>query len=197
MVSFLFCELLCGFAIAAPAKFRVLDESDAPLKDVLVIVQNLNIHEAELLRTLSDVEGNAGRRELQPGLYRLIATTPYGSWRTTIKEFNVTSAPVELVVRLKPMPTHGYGDVVVLGTTWVDLQILRPDGQPASDARLLARDRDATLYTERWYKTDAQGRARIEMVSDPLVLVILHQDTIMTTELSERNARKTIKFSPD
>ena len=193
MVLLLFCQL----AMAAPVKFRVLDESGAPVNDVLVIVQNLQKHEAELLRALSDAEGNVDGRELQPGLYRLIATTPSGLWRTAIREFLVKAASMELVLRLKPMPTHGYGDIVVVGTTWVDLQVLRPDGQAASGAELLVRDRDATLHTERWYKPDAQGRIKIEMVSDPLVLVVLYQDAIMTTELSERNAPKVLKFSPD
>jgi hypothetical protein len=197
MRSIMMLLLFCQLATAEAVKVRVVDESDAPIKDVLVIIQNLSKHEAELLRVLSDADGYVGRGELQPGLYRLIATIPYGLWRTTIKEFMVKSAPLELVLRLKVMPTHGYGDIVVVGTTWVDLQVLRPDGRPASDAELLVRDRDATLYTERWYKADAQGRIRIEMVSDPLMLVVLCQDAIMTTEISRSNAPKVLKFSPD
>jgi hypothetical protein len=193
MVLYLFCQL----AAAAPVKFRVVDESGAPVKDVLVVLQNLDKHEAELLRALSDAEGLVGGRELQPVFYRLIATTPYGLWRTAIREFMVKSASLELVLRLKPMPTHGYGDIIVVGTTWVDLQVLGSDGLPGSGAELLVRDREATLYTERWYKTDAQGRTKIEMVSDPMVLVVLYKDAIMTTELSQRNALNVLKFSPD
>ena len=106
------------------------------------------------------------------------------------------SSPLELVLQIKLMPTHGYGDIVPDGTTWVDLQVLRPDGLPASAAELLVRDRDATLYTERWYKTDAQGRTKIELVSNPLVLIILYEDAIMTTDVSQRNAPIVLKFSP-
>lgn len=197
MRSVMMLVLFCQLAMAVPVKFRVLDEGGTPVNDVLVIVQNLQKHEAELLRVLSDAEGNAGFRELEPGLYRLIATAPYGLWRTTIKEFLVKASPMEVVLRVKVMPTHGWGDIVIVGSPWVDLHVLRPDGQPASGAELLVRDRDATLHMERWYKTDAQGRARIEMVSDPLVLVVLYQDAMMTTELSEHNASKVIKFSPD
>ncbi len=193
MVLLLFCEL----GSATPVKFRVLDESGAPAKGVLVIVQNLETHEAEVLRILSDEQGNAGSRELPPGLYRMIGTTPYGLLLTTIKEFMVKSLPLEMALRLKFMPTHGHGDIVVVGSTWAELQVLRPDGEPASDAELLVRDRMATLYMERWYKADAQGRTKIEMISDPLVLVVLYHDAVMTTELSERNAPKVIKFSPD
>jgi hypothetical protein len=193
VVFFLFCHL----ATATPVMFRIVDETGEPVKNVLLIVQNLDKHEAELLRALSDVEGNVGGRELQPGFYRSLATTPYGLWRTTVREFMVKSAPLEVVLRLKPMPTHGYGDITIVGTTWLDLQVLRPDGQAASNTELLVRDRDATLYTERWYKTDAQGRIKIEMVSDPLVLVVLYQDAVMTTELSRQSTPKVLKFSPD
>jgi hypothetical protein len=193
IMLFLFCQL----AFATPVKFRIVDETGESVKGVLVVVQNLDNHEAELLRALSDTKGNVDGHELRPGVYRLIATTPYGLWRTTIKEFIVKSASLELVIRLKPVPTHGYGDTVVVGTSWVDLQILRADGQAAADAKLLVRDKDATLYTERWYKADAQGRIKIEMISVPLVLVILYQDSIMTTELSQGNAPKALKFSPD
>jgi hypothetical protein len=189
--------LFCQIAAAAPVKFRVLDGSGAPVKDVLVIVQDLSKHEAELLRVLSDADGNGGGRDLQPGPYRVIATTPFGIWRTTIKEFVMKSTPLELVLRIQPTPTHGYGDIVVIGTTWVDVQILGPDGLPASDAELLVRDRDATLYTERWYKTDPQGRTKIEMVTDPLVLIVLYQDAIMTRDVSQRNAPIVLKFSAD
>jgi hypothetical protein len=189
--------VLCEFASAMPVKFRVRDEGGNPAKGVLVIVQNLESHEAEVLRVLSDEQGDAGSCELQPGLYRMIATTPYGLWQTKIKEFVVGSSAFEMALRLKFMPTHGYGDIVVVGTTWVELKVLRPDGEPASGAALLVRDHMATLHMERWYKTDAEGRTKIEMISDPFVLVILYHDAIMTTELAEGNVPKVIKFSPD
>jgi|ERR1035438_2876614 hypothetical protein len=189
--------LLCPFASAVPVKFRVLDGSGSPTSGVLVIVQNLENHEAEVLRALSDERGDAGSRELLPGLYRMIATTPYGLWQDVIKEFVVRSVPFEMALRVQPMPTHGYGDIVVMGTTWAELQVLQPDGQPASNANLFVRDSKATLYTERWYKTDAQGRTKIEMISDPLVVLVLYHDAMMTTALSERNLPKVIRFSPD
>ena len=193
MVLLMFCQL----ATAVPVKFGVFDESGAAAKGVLVIVQNLEKREAEVLRVLTDEQGSAGSIELQPGLYRMIATAPYGIWQTRIKEFLVGSATIEISLRLKPTPTHGYGDIVVVGTTWAELQVVRPDGQPASGAELLVRDREGTLYTERWYKTDTKGQAKVEMVADPLVLIILYQGGIMTTELSKRNAPEVIKFSRD
>ena len=55
----------------------------------------------------------------------------------------------------------------------------------------------ATLHTERWYKTNAEGRASLEMMSYPFVLVIVFHDAVMTTELTERNVPKVIKFSPN
>jgi hypothetical protein len=197
MRAMLMLLLFCPLATAVPVKFRVLDGGGAPTTDVLVIVQNLENHEAEVLRALSDELGYAGSRELQPGLYRMIATNPYGIWQTAIKEFMVRTAPFEMALRVDPMPTHGYGDVVVVGTTWAELQVLQPDGQPVSNADLFVRDRMATLYTERWYKTDAQGHTKIEMIGDPLVVLVLYHDAMMTTELSVRNPPKVIKFSPD
>lgn len=195
MRSVLILLLMCPLATAVPVKFRVLDASGAPTNGVLVIVQNLENHEAEVLRALG--QGNAGSSELQPGLYRMIATTPYGIWQTAIKEFVVRAVPFAVVLPVQPMPTHGYGDIVPLRTTRAELQVLKPDGQPASNADLLVRDRMATLYTERWYKTDAQGRTRIEMTSDPLVVLVLYHDAVMTTELSERSPSKVITFKPD
>jgi hypothetical protein len=189
--------LLCPCASAVPVRFRVLDTGDAPTSGVLVIVQNLQNHETEVLRALTDARGEAGSRELLPGLYRMIATTPYGIWEDVIKEFVVRYVPFEMALRVAPMPTHGYGDIVVVGTTWAELQVLQPDGQPAPNANVFVRDRKATLYTERWYKTDAQGRTKIEMISDKLVVLILYQDAMMTTSLSERNLPKVIRFSPD
>lgn len=195
--NLLFLLMFGQLAAAVPVSFRVLDASGAPAKDVLVIVQNLEKHEAEVLRVLSDEHGDAGRRELQPGLYRMIATAPYGIWQTAIKEFMVGSVPMEIALPVNGMPTHGYGDIVVTGTTWTELQFLQPDGQPLANGDVFVRDSSATLYTERWYKTDVQGRAKIEMISDPLILVILYKDSIMTTELPERNPPKLIKFSAD
>ena len=197
MRNFLILLLFVQLAAAAPVSFRVLDASGAPAKDVLVIVQNLENHEAEVLRALSDEHGDAGKRELRSGLYRMIATAPYGIWQTAIKEFMVLSVPLEIALPVRLMGTHGYGDIVVTGTTWTEVQFLRPDGQPLANGDVFVRDRAATMYTERWYKTDVQGRAKIEMIADPLVLVILYHDSIMTTELPEHNLPKVIKFTAD
>lgn len=193
LVLLLFGQL----AAAVPVTFRVFYASGVPAKDVLVIIQDLENHPREVFRVLSDEYGNAGRRELGSGLYRMIATAPYGIWQTTIKEFILGSPPLEMALGVEFMPTHGYGDIVVTGTTWTELQLLQADGQPLSNAQLLVRDRTATLYTERWYKTDVQGRVKVEMMSDPMILIILHHDSIMTTELPERNSPKAIKFIPD
>jgi len=197
MRNLLILLLFCQLATAAPVTFSVLDVSGAPATGVLVIVQNLENHEEEVLRALTDERGDAGRRELRSGLYRMIATAPYGIWQTNIKEFMVGSVPLEIALPVQCMPTHGYGDIVVIGTTWAELHFLQPDGQPMSNAEILVRDRTATLSTERWYKTDVQGRAKIEMISDPLVLIVLHHDSAMTMEIPEHNPPKVIKFTPD
>lgn len=197
MRNLLMLLFLCQLANAVPVTFRVLGSSGVPAKGVLVIVQNLENHEAEVLRALSDEQGVAGRCEIRSGLYRMIATAPYGIWQTAIKEFIVRTVPLEMAIHVEPMPTHGYGDIVVIGTTWTELQFLQPDGQPLANANVFVRDRSATLYTERWYKTDARGHAKIEMISDPLVVVIPYRDAIMTTEVPEHDPPRVIRFSAD
>jgi hypothetical protein len=190
--------LCCQLAGAAPVKFRVVDEGGSPVNDVLVIVKNLESHEAEVLRALTNDRGDAGVRELQPGVYRIIATAPYGLWQTRIKEFLVKFAPVEVVLPVKVMPTHGYGDIVVVGAPWLELQIVQADKRPASFAEVLVRDSVATLHTEKWYKADSEGRIKVEMmVAEPVMAVVLYHDAIMTTELPAHVVGTVIRFSPD
>src|ERR1035441_7121891 len=114
MRSAILLLLCCQLASAVSVKFRVVDEGGSPVKDVLVIVNNLESHGAEVLRVLTNDRGEAGFLELQPGLYRMIATAPYGLWQTRIKEFLVKSGPLEVVLPVKVMPTHGYGDIIVV-----------------------------------------------------------------------------------
>jgi hypothetical protein len=198
MRSAILLLLCCQLASAVSVKFRVVDEGGSPVKDVLVIVDNLESHEAEVLRVLTNDRGEAGVLWLQPGLYRMIATAPYGLWQTRIKEFLVKSGPLEVVLPVKVMPTHGYGDIIVVGAPTLELQIVQSDGHPASFAQVLMRDKVATLHTEKWYKADSEGRVKAEMMADePVVAVILYQDAIMTTELPSHATGTVIRFSPN
>src|SRR5208337_2561069 len=114
-------------AATFPVKVKVEDSSGAAVKDELVIVQDLDSREHEILRALTDPDGNAPTLQLPSGLYRVIATAPYGLWLTSVREFLVSQAPTEVILRVQPMPTHGYGDIVTVGTPRVQLKVIGPD----------------------------------------------------------------------
>ncbi len=162
---------------------KVQNASGEGERNVLVIVQNLDDHEREVTRVLTDQEGRVPAADLSPGLYRVIATAPYGLIQTKIDEFLVGSKPRNIVVTVQFLATHGSGDVVTVPKTWTQVQVVRPDGKPAAGADVHVRDRDATLHLERWYTTDEAGRVTIEQVSDPIVVVIVYKDTLTSLEI--------------
>lgn len=188
--------LLCGTCFAAPATVRVVDGSGAPVRDVLVIIQSLDNRQRDVSRKLTDEQGSVGTLELKAGLYRAIATTPYGVWHTAIKEFLVSGDRVEVRLTVEQEPTHGAGDVVTVGASTADLQVLKPDGTPASGADMLVRDKDATLYLERWYKMDEAGRSRIELVGTPTIVVVVYHGKLLVTQLAAET-HPVVRFSPD
>ena len=181
-------------AVTFPVKIKVKDASGAALKNELVIVQDLNNREHEILRALSDQEGNGPTLELPSGIYRVITAAPYGVWQTSVLEFLVGQQSTEVIVRVQPMPSHGYGDIVTVGTTRVQLKVIGPDGHPAHGAHILIRDRDATMHLERWYKADSQGIATIELVSEPTVAVVVYDDALLATELAQHDSTPVIRL---
>lgn len=194
LVLTLFVVMPAVAAVTYTVKIRVEDSSGAVVKDELVIVQDLNNHEHEILRALSDRDGKAPTLELPSGLYRVIATAPYGLWETSVREFLVGKQSTEVILRVQPMPSHGYGDIVTLGTPRVQLQVIGPDGQPAKGALVLIRDRDATLHMERWYTADDKGIAKIELVSEPTVVVVIYGDVLLTSELAQHDSSPVIRM---
>lgn len=189
--------LLSTSCLASPTKIRVLDASGAPLKDVLVIIKSLDSSYLDASRQLTDDQGRINVVELKPGVHRVIATTPYGLWETKIKEFLVADQPIDLTLMVQPTPTHGFGDIVTVGSSRAQLQVLTSDGIPASGARILVRDKQATLYRERWYKLDNNGKADIELVASPTVLVIIHNGKVCTTQVADTENYAVVRFSPD
>jgi hypothetical protein len=169
---------------AAPfsVTIKIEDGTGDAVKDQLVIVQDLNDREHELLRTLSDKQGYVPHLELPAGLYRVIATAPYGIWETTVLEFLVQQKATEVLVRVSPKATHGFGDIIPTNTIKAKLKVIGKAGHPASGIKVMVRDREATLHLERWYKTDSGGLAEIDLVSESTVVVIWG-DTLQTTEL--------------
>jgi hypothetical protein len=181
-------------AVTFPVTIRVEDTSGAVTKEVLVIVQDLDNSEREIVRTLSDQSGNVSPLQLPPGLYRVIATAPYGIWQTSVREFLVGPPSNAVIVKVQPMSTHGNGDIVTMGSTQAHLQVIGPEGQAASGARVFIRDREATLHLERWYKTNAKGTANIELFGDVTVVVVVYGDVLQTTELGRQNLNPTIRL---
>lgn len=190
----LMLAMLIGLAPSARVTFEVEDSSGAPLKSELVIVQDLNGREREVFRALTDQNGSVPGAELSPGLYRVIATAPYGPWQTEVREFLVKEASNRIIVKVRPSPTHGNGDIVTIGAPWANVLVLKSDGTPAYGAKILARDNDATEYLERWYKTDRTGSARIQILADPLVLVIIFDNALVTTEIAHGNLNPVVRL---
>jgi len=160
----------------------------------LVIVQDLNSREHEVIRALTEQDGSIPPIQLQSGLYRVIATTPYGLWETNIHEFLVGQESTDVIIHVQPLGTHGYGDTLSAGTTYGQLRVIAPDGSPAIGAVILVRDREATLYSERRYITDKEGTTPIEFVSEPTVVIIVYGDVLMTTELNQHVLNPVIRL---
>jgi hypothetical protein len=181
---------------------KVEDGSGAPLKNDLVVVHNLDDRSHEVLRALSDANGDVPALDLQPGLYRIIATFPYGDiWETEIQEFLVVKGrPKPIVLMIRPMGTHGYGDVIPAPGPKIRAQVSTADGLPASGASVLVRDKNATLYLLRSYTTDAKGVATIELVAAPLhaptVVVTVYRDIVVTQEVA-RDTRSLVIRLPE
>lgn len=188
--------LLVFSAMAPSTQVTVVveDSTGVALKDELVIVQDLHNREREVLRVLTDKSGKIPAIDLGPGLYRAIATTPYGPWQTEVQEFLVGENPMHLALHVRPMPTHGYGDIVVVRTKKKKLKVLTPDGQAASGAEVYVRDRDATLHLERFYKTNTAGEADIELTGDPTVVVVVLGESLAIREIDEKDDALTVRL---
>ena len=92
IIPIILAVLMFPVAISAATfsvTIKIEDETGDALKDELVIVQDLNNQEHEILRALSDKNGYVPPLELPSGLYRVIATAPYGLWETSVREFLV------------------------------------------------------------------------------------------------------------
>jgi len=174
--------LIASRADAAPLHLKVVDKTGAAFPDVLVIVKSLE-GKGEIARALTDTTGNVPGRELSPGLYRVIATCPYGICETKVQEFYVKDAPVQLELTVDVSPTRGEGDVVEIGPSRsLKVQVIDRDGRPARLAPVLVRDSDA--QHERWYKTDSDGGTTVELPEGQVTVVVLYGGTITSKALS-------------
>jgi hypothetical protein len=181
-----FALLVCSQASAAPLHLRVLDQAGAALPDVLVIVKSL-AGKGELFRALTNQTGGVPERDLPAGLYRAIATCPYGICETRICEFLVGDTPVELELKVDLSPSRG--NVTIVGpSNRTRIQILDQQGRPAPAAEVLVRDSNAEY--EQWYKTNGEGETDVEPRGMMTTFVALFNRTLTTETISSEAIQK-------
>jgi hypothetical protein len=159
-----------------------VDRTGAPFSNVLVIVKSLEGN-GEIFRALTDSTGSVPDRQVKPGLYRVIATCPYGICETSVQEFLVKNDPIHLKLSLDVSPTHGVGDVAEVGPSKrLSVVITDSQGKPAQNASLLVRDQEA--QHERWYKANATGLVTVELPEGSVTFVIWYADSLTSRTLT-------------
>jgi hypothetical protein len=157
-------------ASAATLRVKLVDQTGAGFNDVLVIVKSLE-GRGEVFRALTNGAGSVPARELTPGLYRLIATCPYGICQTKVSEFLVSDRPVEIELTLKVLPTRGNG-VTIRPSDRMGIQVVDTEGRAITAAEVLVRDSEA--QNEHWYKTNSAGQVEVELPLGNVTLIVLH-----------------------
>ncbi len=184
---------LCPAASAVPVSIRVSESSGAPLKDALVILQSLDpdLHEHEISRVLTTSDGTVAGLALNPGLYRAIATYPYGPWRVAVREFLVKAEPVAIDLR---MANRGTDDAMIIGTGRLLLHVLDAGGKPVEGADVLLRDAEARPSYERWGKTNAQGTVSLEVTAEADTLVVIFHSQLYTFPANSYDTERTVRL---
>jgi hypothetical protein len=178
--------LVCSKAGASPVHLRVTDQTGAAFPDVLVIVKSL-AGKGEIFRALTDQAGGAPERDLTAGLYRAIATCPYGICETKVTEFLVGDAPLELELKVDVSRTRG--NVAIVGpSNRLKLEVLDAQGRPAIAAAVLVRDSNAEF--EQWYKTNGEGEADVEPRGTMITFVVPYNRTLTTETISSEAIQK-------
>ena len=187
--SILLSLLYVSNAQAVPFHVVALDETGADFPDVLIIVRSLD-GGIESFRALTDESGAVPAHELSPGLYQIIATCPYGICRTFVQEFMVASKPIDLKLSLKVAATPG-NPITVGPVEHRQVEVQDREGKPLASIQILVRD--ATSQNVRWYETDANGGARIELEPDGETTVV----AIYNEELASRVLQPKVPNSED
>lgn len=184
-------RLAPALAWAGSVHFLVKDPSGAPFQNALVILKSLESNQ-EVFRALADRGGNVPEVDLHPGLYRVITSFPYGLWKTDIREFFVTQAPLNLTLTLGIMAAQD--NVAFVGAPIQAVQVMDEISEisnPLPDALVIARDQ-AAIYEKR-YRTDQHGEARVELISNPTVVIVVSPPNIVENIV---NANGTPKSRP-
>ena len=140
---------------------------------------------------LTDEHGNIPARTLATGLYRAIATYPYGHFQTSVREFLVGSDAMNLKMQMSAAENSASTTVSIGQLT---VHVLDSRGNPAAGARVLIRDADATPESEHWGTTNAQGNATLELTIDPSVLVVVYGDRLFTFPADAFITERTLRL---
>jgi hypothetical protein len=118
---------------------------------------------------------------LPAGLYRVIATCPYGICETRVSEFLVGTAPVDIALKVDLSPTRG--NVARVGpSNHVRVKVLDAQARSVRSANILVRDPYAD--DERWYKTNGDGEVDVEPLGIT-VIAVLYNGTLTEETFSE------------
>jgi hypothetical protein len=166
---------------------KIVDATGEPFPKVLIIVKSLD-GEGEVARYLTDQDGRTPEIQLGSGLYRVIATCPYGLCRTLVREFLGSDILSELTLQVSVNPTDLYGETV--GGTRVRLMLETPHVK-VDGVHILVRDPEAKW--EKWYVADAEGSAEVELPTDPAVIVVIYGSKVFTQQVSARSANQDQK----
>jgi hypothetical protein len=153
---------------------------------VLVIVKSLE-GKGEIFRSLTDSTGTVPERDLARGLYRIIATCPYGICQTKVSEFLVGTRPVELGLSLDVWPTRGNGPTIGPSDR-ITIQVIDAQGRAVPSAEILVRDSEA--QNERWYTTNAGGEAEVELPKGAVTIAMLYSGSLSEEIVSRTSIEK-------
>jgi len=188
---FVLTLFFCSPLFATQVRVHVTDAGGAPLQDALVIFQDLRPQVHELTRRLTNSDGTVPVQDLQPGLYRAIATYPYSHWKSAAREFLVgdTSQTVEL-----RLARQGTDDPVIVVVGKLMVHVLDEDGKPAVGATVLIRDAVADPLSERRGTTDAAGTVTLDLTDHADVLVVLYRDRLWTFPANGFDTERTVRL---
>jgi len=188
---FVFWLLVGAHCVAAEVQVAVTDSHGQPLRNALVIVQDLNHKDHELYRALTNDAGVATPHELPPGLYRAISTYPYSHWRSSVREFLVRDAAVKVALQMEA--AEGLDDLPVsIGRLTV--HVLDTNGRPAAGARVLVRDAEAHPSSEHWGTTNAEGTTTLDLSETPSTLVVVYHDQLYSFPTSAWDTERTLRL---
>ena len=183
--------LLCSSCLGAEVQVVVTSDQGQPLKDALVIVQQLGPPDHELFRELTSTAGSVAIHSLGPGFYRAIATFPYSHWNTSVSEFLVREQPVKVELRMAEGDSL---DDIPVSIGRLTVHLLDANGKPAAGARVLVRDAEAHAYSEHWGTTNAQGTTSLDLTAEPAVLLVVYRDRLYTFAANAFDTERTIQL---